>query len=180
MKAPPAKQAKAGAGRGTSSFHRILCPTDFSRAARASFLKAVALAAQANTTLTLLHVLPPPISRTDLCGISEGMYRALRETEARVCRRRMDQLLAAARTRGIRAAAELAVGFPDREILHCAKLRRSGLIVIGAHGVADRKAMGSVAERVMRFATVPVLVVRDVKPVTSRARSQRPDRGRTI
>ena len=163
MSPRPRTVAAANRRRGGQWARRILCATDFSRASRAAFLKAMALAEQNRTTLTLLHVLPPATPREDLVGISEGMYQALRETESRLSRRHLSKLVALTQDCGIKTTAVLAWGYPDREILSQAHDRRSGLVVVGAHGATDSHGMGSVAERVMRFAPMPVLVVRDVK-----------------
>jgi nucleotide-binding universal stress UspA family protein len=58
--------------------------------------------------------------------------------------------------------AVLPVGDPAASIVKDAEARRASLIVVGSHGRTgiSRVLMGSVAERVMRMAHCPVLVVR--------------------
>ncbi|WP_458204946.1 universal stress protein [Haladaptatus sp. NG-SE-30] len=56
----------------------------------------------------------------------------------------------------------LVEGPPNREIVRFAEQRGFDLIVMGTHGRGgiDRLLLGSVAERVVRASTVPVLTVR--------------------
>ena len=71
-------------------------------------------------------------------------------------------MLARARKSGIRVEAKLLEGVPAEQIVCMARRRDSDLIVIGTHGRTGlgRLLMGSVADRVLRFAPCPVLTVR--------------------
>lgn len=62
----------------------------------------------------------------------------------------------------ISAETILAVGNPAEEIINAAADGRFDIILVGIRGMsaARRFLIGSVAERVVRHATVPVLVVR--------------------
>jgi nucleotide-binding universal stress UspA family protein len=62
----------------------------------------------------------------------------------------------------IQASPLLRTGDPAREILRVAGDRAVGMIVIGTHGGTLSKSLllGSVADRVLRYATTPVLTVR--------------------
>jgi nucleotide-binding universal stress UspA family protein len=61
--------------------------------------------------------------------------------------------------------AATAIGEPAHEILAFAKAQSADLVVIGTHGRTglQHALMGSVAERVVRRATCPVLTVRPAK-----------------
>jgi nucleotide-binding universal stress UspA family protein len=87
----------------------------------------------------------------------ELQARARRQAEGRLA-----AAVARARRAGVRAEGRLADGAPAQEILKWARRKRAGLIVIGTHGrsALGRFVMGSVAERVVRLATIPVLTVR--------------------
>jgi len=63
---------------------------------------------------------------------------------------------------GIRIEKLLKVGNPAEEIINAADEGRFDLILIGIRGMSTvrRFLIGSVADRVVRHATVPVLVVR--------------------
>ncbi len=60
------------------------------------------------------------------------------------------------------AHMHIAIGDPGDEILHLAETVEAGLIVISSHGRTglSRLVIGSVAERVVRYAPCPVLVLR--------------------
>jgi len=63
---------------------------------------------------------------------------------------------------GLKAEAILAKGEPHDQIVHYAKSLGADLIVMGTYGRrgAERILIGSVAERVIEYASCPVLVVR--------------------
>lgn len=67
-----------------------------------------------------------------------------------------------ARTQGVAARSLLVEGDPAHEILETAQREGAGMIVMSSHGRSGlgRWLLGSVAEKVMRHAHVPVLVVR--------------------
>jgi nucleotide-binding universal stress UspA family protein len=138
----------------------ILHATDFSRASRPAFIKALALAKQDRARLCVLHVLVPPSP-----FLGDRVPQSYLELEARARRaveRRLAALVTHARKAGVRAEARLIEGMPSEEILRAARRQRADLIVIGTHGRTGlgRFLMGSVAERVLQRATSPVLTVR--------------------
>jgi nucleotide-binding universal stress UspA family protein len=73
----------------------------------------------------------------------------------------MDAACDEARAAGLEADLDLTVGNPVEAILAAAQARGAQLIVMGTHGRsgAERHALGSVAERVVRSARCPVLTV---------------------
>jgi nucleotide-binding universal stress UspA family protein len=68
----------------------------------------------------------------------------------------------------ISASPLLRTGDPAREILRVASDRGVGLIVIATHGesLSTNLLLGSVADRVLRYATMPVLTVRHPDRIT--------------
>ena len=65
---------------------------------------------------------------------------------------------------GLEATGEIRSGTPQKEIREYAEEHGIDLIAIGTHGKSPREkllSMGSVTERVVDNAAVPVLVVRD-------------------
>ena len=139
---------------------RILHATDFSRASRPAFARALALAKQDRARLCLLHVLVPPSP-----FLGDKLPPSYLELEARARRqaeRQLAALVALAKKAGVRIEAQLTDGVPSEEILRAARRQRADLIVIGTHGRTGlgRIFMGSVAERVLGRATSPVLTVR--------------------
>ena len=71
-------------------------------------------------------------------------------------------IISTAEREGVKASSILARGRPFEQIVHLAKGLKMDLIVMGTYGRrgADRILIGSVAERVIEYASCPVLVVR--------------------
>jgi nucleotide-binding universal stress UspA family protein len=67
-----------------------------------------------------------------------------------------------AEKQNVKAASLLAKGRPFEQVVHLAKGLSMDLIVMGTYGRrgADRILIGSVAERVIEYASCPVLVVK--------------------
>jgi nucleotide-binding universal stress UspA family protein len=137
----------------------ILCPTDFSTVSTAAEGYAAALAARYEARLTLLHVDPPmPIMApygeipVDVRLFEEQRAQAERDLAAARDR---------ARTAGAAAEATLVGGYPGREILAAAGDEDADLIVLGSHGRGgvEHLLLGSVAEKVLRKAPCPVMIV---------------------
>jgi nucleotide-binding universal stress UspA family protein len=79
-----------------------------------------------------------------------------------VHRRQLDEAVALLDSFGISADVLLATGNPAEEIINAAADGRFDVIVLGIRGMGAvrRFLIGSVADRVVRHASVPVLVVR--------------------
>ena len=152
-------------------FPRILVPTDFSPQSDAALEYARALAEKFGSSLHLLHVLQDPFVSGPLgselyVGETEGMRKALMDdAEGRVRTR----LTAQDRAR-FGATTEVVVGSGARTIVEYADAKGISLIVMGTHGRTGlaHAFMGSVAERVVRTASCPVLTIREA-PVRARA-----------
>jgi nucleotide-binding universal stress UspA family protein len=61
---------------------------------------------------------------------------------------------------GIKVDAMLKVGVPANDIIDIASSEKADLIVIGSHGESGEQSIGSVVQKVVYWATIPVLVVR--------------------
>ena len=124
---------------------RILAAVDLSAAGRAAFEQALALSDR-QTELTVVHAVPT----------SQGFSWRARARIALIA-----QLRQAAEAAGVRLALSVQQGDPVEIILLHATSRQPDLIVVGTHQRTglDRLRVGSVAERVARGATQPVLIV---------------------
>ncbi|HEX3697944.1 MAG TPA: universal stress protein [Polyangia bacterium] len=124
---------------------KILCPTDLgSRALAAGFI-AADLARRTSGSVELLHVVPAPAPSTVVaeCGTALAAQRdQLRGTSADVTSQVID-------------------GEIDPTILSRARAMKADLIVMAAHGrsAIERLILGSIAERTVRSADRPVLIV---------------------
>jgi nucleotide-binding universal stress UspA family protein len=150
---------------------RILCPVDFSDAARHALDHAVALAGWYDAQITALYVwhpafLPnPPVLFDELPG---GV--APTEADRQHVLDRLRDWMAPARAAGRQTEVLLEEGAPAVRILERAASLPADLIVMGTHGRGgfERLLLGSVAEKVLRKASCPVLTVPPPTAATSR------------
>jgi nucleotide-binding universal stress UspA family protein len=146
-----------------SRFRRILHPSDFSRASRAAFAKAVELAKSDRAELVLVHVLGPilvPAEAFVPARAYEDMWAS-----ARAKAQELGALAGRAKQAGVRATTVLVEGSTataHEEIARAARRKRADLIVMGTHGRTGiaRVFLGSVASRVVATSPCPVLTVR--------------------
>jgi nucleotide-binding universal stress UspA family protein len=143
-----------------TDFKKILCGIDFSDTSRAGMRAASALAGRLDADLTLFHVFQAP-------GyvLPEGVVFAGPDVLARVAEE-VDKALAAWKVEAEAAGAkrvttQSAMGTPADEIVMAAQKGGYDLIVVGTHGRSGivHALLGSIAEKVVRRSTVPVLTV---------------------
>jgi len=142
-------------------FKRILWPTDFSEPSFEALEAAIELTAAFCSELYLLHVIPP----IPVAGEPEGptsfdvsLYQAELEKSAK---KMMEGLREKKISKEIRVHQMISHGHPAPEISRIAEDKHIDLIVIATHGETGWKhfIFGSVAEKVMRHASLPVLVI---------------------
>jgi universal stress protein A len=143
-------------------FRRILHATDFSSASRPAFARTIALARQNRAPLSIAHALAPPAMIVGDGFITPQTYEVIDRSARQYARKQLTARVARARRAGVRATALLLDGTPHEQVLRAARRTRADLIVIGTHGRSglSKVLLGSVAERVVRFAPCPVLTVR--------------------
>jgi universal stress protein A len=135
----------------------ILVAIDFSECSKAALNQATFLAEAFGATLTLVHVVEPYIYPEDL---SAGF--TIEELDARWIEKQKEKMEALRRTikEGIPESVVVTMGTVWNRIVGMAKTWNADLIVIGTHGSTLKHALiGSTAERVVRHAACPVLVV---------------------
>ena len=139
---------------------RILVPFDFSEHSEKAFTWALAMAQQWRARLLLLHVVPQPTYPPMLMGT----YFNVAEFEASLkedAETRAQEFLGKTGSRTVQVDAKVLIGEPFGDICRIAEKEKVDLIVIGSHGRTglSHVLLGSVAERVVRHASCPVLVV---------------------
>ncbi|GAB4483285.1 MAG: hypothetical protein OHK0044_32490 [Burkholderiaceae bacterium] len=143
---------------------KILIPHDGSRYAKAAvaFVAARAVPGSVQPSVLLLNVqapaltsFPTPQGRTRLANYYKDRANRL-----------LQPALNALRKAGIDARSTHVVGTPGFRIARVAAAKRVDLIVMGSHGrtALAGMLMGSVAQTVLAFCTMPVLLVRDAPP----------------
>jgi nucleotide-binding universal stress UspA family protein len=142
-------------------WNRICCAVDFSEPSWIAMEHAADLASRLRAELTLVHVrAPPPPAASDMLVSSRGVT----EIEARQAEETLEVWRSDAEQRAaLPVRARMLLGDPPLEIARFAEREGLDLVVLGTHGRSgfSRLLLGSVAERVLRHAPVPVLVIRD-------------------
>lgn len=142
---------------------RVLVATDFSEGGDEAIRQADQWARETKARLVAYHVVPyflrsapyfTQFQRKDQTDVLELEKRAAEELSERVMEltsREPDDF-----------DVLVDSGAPDAAILKAAKQMRATLIVVGAHGASGivRLQLGNVAERVVAYAHVPVLLAR--------------------
>ena len=153
----PATSPKASA---TALLTKILVPVDFSRTSLKALDYAQALAARSGAAVHLVHVVEPApfFAGTEAIPIAPPHQEV-----AERCEHALAALAAERIAPGLPISSAAHIGNPAHEIAAIAKEMQSDLLVISTHGRTGLKhlLMGSVAERVVREAPCPVLVVRE-------------------
>lgn len=135
---------------------RILLPTDFSDTAQYALDYARELAGRFDATVHLLHVVPDPLQT--LAVEVAPVVSDLAASWTADAERRLEEV----RIEGPRTVRAVRVGHAFVEILRYAADNAIDLIVMGTHGrgPVEHLLLGSVAEKVVRKASCPVLTVK--------------------
>lgn len=141
----------------TLSLRKILVPIDFSECSRKALHYATALSKQFQAEILLLHVLemPPVPVQAFETAFMEGNPE---ESAANELSKWQAEAESPAPVKTL-----VCSGSASPEIVRTADENNMDLIVIGSHGRTGlaRLILGSTAERVVRHAPCPVLVVRE-------------------
>jgi universal stress protein A len=152
---------------------RVLVALDGSAASETVLRFVLEIAGPLDMTILLLRVIEPSVP-----PMSDDVDRAPVETipgRQRSAEEYLASIAAALRARDIKTAWMVRCGGPENEILAAAAESGVDMIAMATHGrtAVGRLLFGSVAEAVLRRATVPVLMIRQPErawtPTESRA-----------
>jgi nucleotide-binding universal stress UspA family protein len=142
---------------------RILVPTDFSEPAKEAFKDAVELAQHFSAQLLMVHIVPPvPVPYQPMVSPSPAFdITSYLQDLVKISKDSLQDYVNKHVPRGVPATVSVAAGDPAYEILRLAKELEADIIVIATHGHGGWRhfLFGSVAEKVVRQAECPVLVV---------------------
>ena len=146
---------------------KILLPLDFSPSSRAALEMAADLAQHFHAELYLVHVTPffPTTTLADF--VPEESFLREERANAEVHLAKCHEVLA---ERGIRARSSIEVGNDVAGIiLDVLERERIDLVVISTHGISGWHPLvfGSIAEKVVKLAQCPLLLLRSAKPDSS-------------
>ncbi|MGD8736008.1 MAG: universal stress protein, partial [Anaerolineae bacterium] len=152
-------QLRAGDEEVSEMYQRILLALDGSDVAEQALPYAVIQAERFGAELILLRVVEPfPLVR----GLSQGDLARIRDQTQEWARSYLEGVAKTAIERGVPVEMATVEGRPNEVILQFAETNQVDLIVICTRGRSglSRWLMGSVADRVVRGAQVPILLVR--------------------
>jgi universal stress protein A len=141
---------------------KIVVPVDFSEASQHAAVYAASLARRLDASLRFVHVLEPQ-------ALNDGRFAFFEQPSAET----LDLLYWDARTRvaaladrvaeDVRVSSEVRQGSPADAIMQATIDYGADLVIMSTHGRSgwSHLLMGSVAERVIRSAHCPVLVIRE-------------------
>lgn len=142
----------------------VLVPLDGSPLAEQAIAQATALGALFDARYTLLQVVSPPFGLSaEAMDVPVATYHAEVEQLRRSALEYLDALAAPLRHQGVRMDTAVVVQSQSAPgILEEAAVLDADLIVMATHGRGgyQRVALGSVADKVLRGASVPVLMFR--------------------
>ena len=139
---------------------RILCPVDFSKSSVAAYDHAQSLARHYQAKLSLQHVVDSVLPFYEYyapANYFDEIFQRIRDDA-----RQQLQNFAKSHTRnGVQPECLVHEGAVTDSILSFAEAQKVDLIVMGTHGLkgVDRAILGSVADKVLRKAHCPVLVI---------------------
>jgi len=141
----------------------ILVPTDFSSYSDEALKSAVDIASRYGSKLYILHVIDREVQECaiDYC-LPADVAERLKIDAQKTSRERLErEIQSVAATRNVQIEFDIRMGIPFETILEEQKDRNVDLIVMASHGRTGLlHHLGSVADKVMRGATCPVLLVK--------------------
>lgn len=143
--------------------NKIVVAVDFSNATHGVVEMATRLAKSFGAKLELFHVIEPEPSYTAY-GFTPDEFPAMnafQEEAKRRATRKLEELLTTVRADVPTATSKLAEGSPLHALLDHVKEGHADFVIVGSHGhgVIASLLLGSVAEGMVRKATVPTLIV---------------------
>jgi nucleotide-binding universal stress UspA family protein len=151
-------------------YKHILTALDGSETSARAFDAALQIACDSDAELRPLYIVDTPLMAYDTPGYDPSILRnAMFEEGGRVT----NDALAKMQLKNVRGVARidevnLLANSIAQRILHAATEMKADLVVMGTHGRRgfQRLVLGSVAERFVRMATCPVLLVPAAPPAS--------------
>jgi nucleotide-binding universal stress UspA family protein len=157
----PLVTISATGDRALTPPHRIMVTTDFSEGTSDALAFAFSVAQENESEVTLLHVV------NDVAGDVSGKYRG---SLINGVRKQLEDMVPAEARNWCNILTRVETGVPYRIIKRVLEDERIDLLVMNIHGkgMLDRALLGSTAERVVRTAGCPVMLIPPLKVKLSR------------
>jgi nucleotide-binding universal stress UspA family protein len=140
----------------------ILVPTDFSDVANRAADIAIAIAEKSGAEIHFLYLQITPVQWVKLDKEKEKRFP---ETLKQIghAKGELNELVKKAEKKGLKAKQFLVFDVSKEEILKHIPFHHHDFVVMGSHGASGAKELfvGSNAQKVLRDATVPVLIIKE-------------------
>jgi nucleotide-binding universal stress UspA family protein len=165
------RPSKTGIAGKLKSLHNIIAPLDGSDIGEAALPYAEILAMNSGALVSLLQVVSPPgtveaslLGGPDWRKFVKAMHDAGEDYLKNIAERLSDK--------GIKSTYEVVTGDPADKIVEYADDKKASLIAMSTHGRTGltRWVLGSIADKVLHGARIPILLVRSPKMVIHKPR----------
>jgi nucleotide-binding universal stress UspA family protein len=152
---------------------KILVPTDFGKSSELALEAAITLAKKFDAAIVLMHAYHVPLYPYPTTANADLTPADLAEYVEHGARTALQTTASGHGASGVPITTLLKAGTPWEQILRTAREINAGLIVIGSRGLSGlpRALLGSTAERVVRYASVPVMTFHGPLPVSEEDRA---------
>jgi nucleotide-binding universal stress UspA family protein len=169
----PSRAMDAQGGKAPAlRLRKIVVPIDFSETSIQALPYAATLAERFGAEIILLHVFEPLPMPADAGYLAVG----LEDVDPKAAQKHLRNLCQAVSGGDVPVQTLVRTGTPFREITETARSLGADMIVLTTHGYTGlmHVLLGSTAERIVRYADCPVLVVREPRPGGGKRTSSRP------
>ena len=148
-------------------FQRILVPLDGSAQAERALPVAARLARAMDGALILVRVAQPPLQPATVLAPPLEVQADILAVELEQATKYLTQIVKQPEMAGVKHEMVSLVGYPAEMILEAVQTHGADSIILTSHGQTGllRWVLGSVAQRVIYQATVPVLVLHEQGPL---------------
>jgi nucleotide-binding universal stress UspA family protein len=147
-------------------YQNIVIATDGSANFRKVISCGVEIAKLSGATVHALYVVDTPSLISETWTVGKETIRKMMINDGKKIIYKVKKIIEES---GVEVKEILLEGHPSDEIIKFAENNKMDLIVMGTLGKTgfEKFLMGSIAEKVVRFSDVPVMVVRNVNPENS-------------
>jgi nucleotide-binding universal stress UspA family protein len=140
-------------------YRKVVVPLDGSDLAECSLSEVKNILGPGSDVLFIQVI--QPLSMRATVEVPQEILREAERKNVAAARKYMEKIAAELKGTGVNVKTEIVWGNPADEIIQYAQKNKADLIVITTHGRSgvSRWAFGSVADKVLRTAAMPVLMV---------------------
>jgi nucleotide-binding universal stress UspA family protein len=152
-------------GGGKMEVKKILWPTDFSDNSEHALPYVTSLGEKYQTEVHVLYVIPELADHEPWYGeFDQSHIDKIHEWERKTAEKRLNEICEKYLKGCLLYVRHIAMGDPAEEILKLVENEKVDMVVMASHGRKGHFHFGSVAERVVKNAPVPVITI----PISSR------------